>query len=298
MSAEPPTSSAPSGGGSASAFAFGAIALWASVAALGVTLSHVPPFLLTGISLLVGSSIALPMSIRAGRLDLRALRVPVPVLALGVYGLFGYHFLLFMALRTAPPVEANLVNYLWPLLIVVLAPLIVPGVRLRAAHVAAAVTGFVGAGIAIVSSAPAEAARGPGFQWGYLFALAAALVWSTYSLATKRFSAVPTTAIGTVAAVSGLLSLACHAALEPSVALSARDVVLLIAMGIGPLGAAFFLWDAALKRGDAATIGILSFSTPLLSTCVLLAVRGQWPRWHVAVSAALIVSAAVVGTRR
>lgn len=298
MSAEPPTSSAPSGGGSASAFAFGAIALWASVAALGVTLSHVPPLLLTGISLLVGSSIALPMSIRKGRLDLRALRVPVPVLALGVYGLFGYHFLLFMALRTAPPVEANLVNYLWPLLIVVLAPLIVPGVRLRAAHVGAAVTGFVGAGIAIISSAPAGPARAAGFQWGYLFALAAALVWSTYSLATKRFSAVPTTAIGTVAAVSGLLSLACHVALEPSVALSARDVVLLIAMGIGPLGAAFFLWDAALKRGDAATIGILSFSTPLLSTCVLLAVRGQWPRWHVAVSAALIVSAAVVGTRK
>jgi drug/metabolite transporter (DMT)-like permease len=31
-----------------------------------------------------------------------------------VYGLFGFHFFLFLALRHAPPVEANLVNYLWP----------------------------------------------------------------------------------------------------------------------------------------------------------------------------------------
>jgi drug/metabolite transporter (DMT)-like permease len=48
-------------------------------------------------------------------------------LLLGVYGLFGYHFLLFLALRSAPPLEANLVNYLWPLLIVVLAPVLLPG---------------------------------------------------------------------------------------------------------------------------------------------------------------------------
>ena len=50
-------------------------------------------------------------------------RVSWPLLALGVYGLFGFHFLLFISLRLAPPVEANLVNYLWPLGIVVMAPL-------------------------------------------------------------------------------------------------------------------------------------------------------------------------------
>jgi hypothetical protein len=57
---------------------------------------------------------------------------------LGVAGLFGFHFLLFLALRLAPPVEANLVNYLWPLLIVVLTPLILPGWRLTPRHVTAA----------------------------------------------------------------------------------------------------------------------------------------------------------------
>lgn len=277
-----------------SRLALGAIALWASVAALGVSLSHVPPFLLTGVSLLVGSLIALPMSVRDGRLDLRALRVSPAALGVGVYGLFGYHFLLFMALRTAPPVEANLVNYLWPLLIVVLAPRFVPGARLRALHVGAAVIGFGGAALAMTGGARSHAG---GFHVGYLFALGAAIAWSTYSLMTKRLSAVPTTALGTVAAVSGVLALLCHVALEPAVTLTTRDVLLLVVMGVGPLGAAFFLWDAAMKSGAAARIGLLSFLTPLLSTTVLLAMRRQWPSGHVVVAAVLIVGAALVGAR-
>jgi drug/metabolite transporter (DMT)-like permease len=277
--------------------ALGAIALWASVAALGVSLAHVPPFLLTGISLLVGSAIALPLCWRDGRLDLRALRVSPRALLLGVYGLFGYHLLLFMALRTAPPVEANLVNYLWPLLIVVLAPLVLPGVRLRVRHVGAAVVGFGGAALAILGGARPSDVHAAGTPRGYLFALGAAIVWSTYSLASKRAAAVPTTALGSVAALSGLLSLLCHVAFEARVALSAHDVALLAWMGLGPLGAAFFLWDAALKRGEAATIGLLSFLTPLLSTTVLLVMRRAWPGPHVLVAAALIVGAALVGTR-
>src|SRR5882762_7027676 len=86
----------------ANLFALGAIALWASVATLGVALKHVPPFLLTGLSLVVGSLLALPFVLR----DPNQWRVRPSTLAIGVYGLFGFHFLLFIALRTAPPVEA------------------------------------------------------------------------------------------------------------------------------------------------------------------------------------------------
>ena len=123
-------------------YALGAIALWAMLASLGVTLRHVPPFLLTGLALVIGSVPAWPLY--------RQWKVPMTTLALGIYGLFGFHFLLFIALRLAPPVEANLVNYLWPLFIVVLAPLFLPGLRLKAAHVAAALAGFAGAAIAIL----------------------------------------------------------------------------------------------------------------------------------------------------
>lgn len=276
----------------ANLLALGAIALWASLAALGVSLSHLPPFLLTGLALLVGSLIALPLS----RFDWRQWRVPASTLALGVYGLFGFHFLLFIALRHAPPVQANLVNYLWPLGIVVMAPLFLPGVSLTTRHLLAAVLGFAGAALAILGRG--GDGTGAVWAWGYVPAAGSAFIWASYSLLTKRVTPFPTAAIGSFALASGLLSLLCHALLEPAVALSARDWGLIALLGLGPLGGAFFLWDAALKRGDARQIGVLSFLTPLLSTLALLWVRGETPSAAVAVAAVMIIGAAVLATRR
>lgn len=276
----------------ANLLALGAIALWASLAALGVALSHVPPFLLTGLSLIVGSLIALPLS----RFDIRQWRVPASTLALGVYGLFGFHFLLFIALRHAPPVQANLVNYLWPLGIVVMAPLFLPGITLQGKHIFAALLGFAGAALAILGGA--GVAGNAGWAWGYIPALASAFIWASYSLMAKRVRAFPTAAIGSFAFVSGVLSLLCHALLEPAVSLSIRDMVLIAVLGLGPLGGAFFLWDAALKRGDARQIGVLSFLTPLLSTLTLLLVRGEVPSPAIGLAALMIVGAAVIATRR
>jgi drug/metabolite transporter (DMT)-like permease len=267
--------------------ALGAIALWAGLASLGLALRHLPPFLLTGIALVIGSIPAWPL--------VRQWRVPPATLALGVYGLFGFHFLLFIALRLAPPVEANLVNYLWPLCMVVLAPTLLPGLRLHAGHVAGALLGFAGAAVAIVGPGGADGLHG--WSWGYLPALGSALIWSTYSLLTQRVARFPTAAIGLFGLVSGLLSLACHALLEPSAAIGLRDGVLLTAMGLGPLGAAFFLWDRALKLGDARQIGVLSYLTPLASTALLLLVTGRGWSWSIGLAAALIVGGAVLGTR-
>lgn len=275
----------------ANLLALGAVGLWASLAALGVALSHVPPFLLTGIGLLIGSLIALPLS----RFDLKQWRVPGRTLAIGIYGLFGFHFLLFIALRHAPAVQANLVNYLWPLGIVVMAPLFLPGMRLTVRHVLAALIGFAGAVLAILggSGGGAQAI----WAWGYLPALGSAFIWSSYSLLTKRVTAFPTAAIGGFAMASGLLALACHALLEPPTSLTTHDWVLMVALGLGPLGGAFFLWDAALKKGDARQIGVLSFLTPLLSTLTLLAMRGEPPNFSVAAAGIMIVGAAVLATR-
>ena len=278
---------------SANLLALGAISLWASLAALGVSLAHVPPFLLTGLALLAGSVIALPLS----RFDFRQWRVPPATLAVGVYGLFGYHFLLFMALQNAPPVQANLVNYLWPLGIVVMAPLFLPGMSLSSRHLFAALLGFAGAALAILGGRATD----PGaslWAWGYIPALLSAFIWASYSLLTKRVKPFPTSAIGTFALVSGVLALLCHAWLEPAVSLSGTDWALIGLLGLGPLGGSFFLWDAALKRGDARQIGVLSFLTPLLSTLVLLTLRGEAPSLAVGLAALMIVGAAVIATRR
>ena len=283
----------PIGGLPPSLLALGAIALWGTLAALGVALAHVPPFLLTGLALCVGGLLALPLS----RFEVSRWRVPLPTLALGVGGLFGFHFLLFMALRLAPPVQANLINYLWPLFMVLLSPWLLPGMRLQAVHIAAALLGFAGAALVILGDPAGAGQQAGGWSWGYLLALMSALVWAGYSLLTRRVPHFPTAAIGGFALVSGLLSLVCHAWLEPAVALTGRDMLLIGALGLGPMGAAFFLWDMALKRGDTRQIGILSYLTPLASTGVLVLVGDRAFTWNIGLAALMIVGAALLGTR-
>ena len=224
----------------------------------------------------------------------RQWRVPAPTLALGIYGLFGFHFLLFIALRLAPPVEANLVNYLWPLFLVVLAPLFLPDVKLRAVHIAAALVGFAGAAVAILGAGSSTSAA---WSWGYLPALGSAFIWASYSLGTRRVAVFPTAAIGLFGLVSGLLSLLCHVLLEAPVTLQPHDWGLIALMGLGPLGAAFFLWDRALKLGDPRQIGILSYLTPLLSTGLLMVVSDRPFSPTIALAAAMIIGAALIGTR-
>jgi drug/metabolite transporter (DMT)-like permease len=283
------TDSLAAGAGRATACALGAIALWSTLAALGVRLSHVPPFLLTGLALIVGS-------IPAWR-RWRQWRVSALALALGVYGLFGFHWLLFMAVRHAPPVQANLVNYLWPLLIVVLAPLVLPAVKLRARHVIAALAGLAGAALAIASGRGLSG----GLEWGYALALGSAFVWATYSLGTRRLAdtgrGFSTSAVGLFALVSGVLSLLCHLLLEPRTALASTDLAWIVVMGLGPLGAAFYLWDYAFKHGDPRRIGVLSYITPLASTALLIATTGRPFTIWIGAAAALIVGAALVAMR-
>jgi drug/metabolite transporter (DMT)-like permease len=272
-------------------FAFGAIVLWASLATIATLLSEIPPFLLTGIGLVIGSLISLPLS----GFKLSAWKVPGKTLAVGVYGLFGFHLMLFIALQTAPPVEANLVNYLWPLLLVILAPLFSRHLKLGPRHTIAASAGFTGAAIAITSAGGVGGVLG--FQVGYLFALAAAVIWATYSLMTTKLPAFPTSAIGLFGLVSGVLAIAAHFVLEDPAVISGSDWVLLVIMGLGPLGGAFYFWDAALKIGDPRRIGLLAFLTPLLSTTLLLVVSSRALSWQLLIATALIVGGAVLGSR-
>lgn len=264
--------------------ALAAVLLWSTLAAMGLRLRGMPPFLLVGTTLLIGSLVSVHR--------IRAWRAPWKIVVLGVYGLFAYHLALFVALRNAPAVEANLINYLWPLLIVVLTPLFVRGKRLTPRHVAGALLGFSGAVLLVTGGRLA-------FEWqyaaGYALAFGAAFIWSTYSLATSRLGNIPTEMVGLFCAVSGVLALLCHACFEPRYAFALADWPWLIALGLGPMGLAFFAWDAALKRGDPRSIGLLSYLTPLLSTLVL-AVGGGTLSAMTFAAMGLIIGGALLGT--
>jgi drug/metabolite transporter (DMT)-like permease len=183
-----------------------------------------------------------------------------------VGGLFGYHALYFAALAFAPPIEANLLNYLWPLLIVLLsAPIL--GLPLGPRRLAGVALGFAGTALLIGGGARFEA----GAWFGFLCAIACALVWALYSVTAKRLAAVPTEAVAGFSAASALLAVAAHLAFEASVWPDARQALAALLLGLGPVGAAFFLWDTGMKRGDPRLLGTLAYAVPVASTLLLWA---------------------------
>ena len=260
------------------------ILLWASLATLVTKLTHVPPLFLLAVTLLAGGSLSV-FRYRSWSFDWR-------LLVFGVSGIFGYHFLLIMAFRLTEPVAANLLNYLWPLLIVVLTPLLLRGFQLTARHLLGALMGFAGAYVLIGSS---PSATGESSIVGYLMALAAAFVWAGYSLLSKRFVMMSTASVGLFCLISGALALLLHLLTEPAFSLNLGDGWRLLLLGLGPMGVAFYSWDAGLKVGDPRVIGTLSYMTPLLSTLLLAWFTGGALSSEVLLAMLFIVGGAVVG---
>jgi drug/metabolite transporter (DMT)-like permease len=262
-----------------------AIFLWSTLAYLGLQLSRMPPFLLVGCALVIGAL--------CGVHKISQWRVPYRTLLLGVYGVFGFHFCLFLALRYAPPVEANLINYLWPLLIVVLSPVFLRDYRLRARHIVAASFGFAGAVLIVTGGKLSFDSQ---YLPGYGLAVASAFIWSSYSLMTKRVPPFPNAAIGLFCLSAGALSLLMHFVLEEHYTFALSDAPLLAMLGLGPMGSAFFLWDAALKNGDPRIIGSLAYLTPMLSTLILILTGSGVFTVTSGIAMVLIISGAVIGS--
>lgn len=271
---------------------FSAIILWSLLAALTSAAGPIPAFQMNAMCFGVGAAAAMLLWIRQPS-RARALRQPVHVWAHGVAGLFGYHCLYFAALRLAPPAETSLVNYLWPLLIVLFSSLL-PGERLRGFHIAGALIGF--GGVATLSFGADLSAR-PEHALGYALAFAAALFWSAYSVMSRRMSDVPTDTVVGFCAATAVLSLACHLLFETTVwPASFTAWIAIIALGLGPVGAAFYAWDIGCKRGDIRILGVSAYAAPVLSTLALVASGFARPSFALWLACGLIVLGAVVAS--
>ncbi len=274
---------------------FGAILLWSSLALL-TTIAEPPPFLGVAVAFSVAAAIGIGKRLYAREPVFAPWRQPLAAWALGLAGLFGYHACYFAALSLAPPVEATLVNYLWPLLIVLFAGLL-PGERLRWFHLAGAALGLVGCILIVAPALEASASAGSNPLVGYAFAAAAAVLWAGYSVLSRRLADVPSDAVAGFCAGTAALAWACHFLFEPAFAGDAAAWAIMAAMGLGPVGLAFYLWDVGMKRGDIKALGAASYLTPLLSTgLLLLAGRGS-PSLTLALAAALIVGGAVLASK-
>lgn len=288
MSTQPPA-------GGATLIGVAAIAMWSWLSVLAVATGRIPPFQLAAMAFVVGACIG-PLSARArtGHWP-RLPRVPLAAWLVGVGGLFGYHALYFIALRFSPPAEAGLLNYFWPLLIVLFSALL-PGERLKAHHLFGVALGLVGTVVLFAGQGRANfsAAYLPGFA----AALGAAFVWAGYSVLSRRLKAVPTDAVAGFCLVTALLAVLAHLAVEETVwPAGAGQWLAVLALGAGPVGLAFYAWDVGMKHGDIRVLGAAAYAAPVLSTALLVIAGFAAPTLSLAVAALLIAGGGLVAAK-
>lgn len=275
-----------------------AILLWATLALGAASTGDIPPFQMTALTFFVASLSIAAAAKMLGRNLTPAFRQPFRAWLLGLTGFFGYHFFYFLAFRLAPAaaVEVNLINYLWPLLIVLFAA-VGPGRGLGKAQ-------FLGAAAGLIGCVVIVAGRGQGVSFaaadlpGYASAAACAVLWAIYSVGAGRYCAdVPTEAVIGQCFVTALLAGGCHLAFEPSVWPTAGQLFAAALMGFGPMGVAFYVWDYGVKKGDVQTLGALCYAAPLLSTLLLIVAGAGKGGPHVWTAAAFIVGGAALASR-
>lgn len=279
---------------SATLIGFAAILMWSLLSLLTVATGTVPPFQLAAMTFTIAGSLgAATWLFRPGAA--RALKQPWQVWALGVGGLFGYHACFFIALRLAPPAEAQLVNYLWPLLIV-LGSALLPGERLRWHHVAGALTALAGTVALFVGRGGLTFAQS--YLPGFAAALIAAVIWAVYSVMSRRFAQVPTDTIVGFCLATAVLAELCHLLLEETQwSQTATQWLAVVALGIGPVGAAFYVWDIGVKRGDIRILGVASYVVPLLSSAFLVLAGYATASLSLALAAVLIAGGGVLAAK-
>lgn len=260
------------------------IICWGSLATFGNLLIHLPPFYVLGTSFLFGS---LPALARPGQL-FPSLKVSL----WGIAGYFGYHFFLFYSFRFAPAIEANLINYLWPVIMVILTPIFIKQERLKWYHIAGGALSVIGSVFLLLGKGGEVSLDS--FK-GYGLALLAAFTWPIYSIGKKLMGPVSVWAVGGFCLGAAVLCFITHALIEPRVVLQWDDAWKLILMGVGPFGVAFYFWDMALRKGDPKIMGALAYLTPVLSTINLILFGNQSLSGHMILSMALIVGGASAG---
>ena len=294
MTAAPTQIAARSRGG-ATLIGFSAVLLWSALALLTALSGQAPPFELAAITFAIGGACGLVFAAVRGRLS--ALAQPWRVWAVGIGGLFGYHALYFAALRRAPPADASLIAYLWPLLIVLFSASL-PGEQLRPRHIAGALLGFAGAVTLFLWRGGSGAPAGKDAMVGYGLALACAFVWSGYSVLSRSLKEAPTEAVAGFCLATAALAAICHALLETWVTpKGATQWAAIVGLGLGPVGLAFYVWDYGVKHGDIRLLGVGAYAAPVLSTLILVAAGVAPATPALALACALIVGGAVVATR-
>lgn len=255
-------------------------------------LNGIPFFELLAIVFCGGFTI---MAIRlTNRKEWHKIKQPWPIWLIGIGGIIGNDFANIAALKSAPAVQVTLINYLWPMFVVILASFL-PQQRFTTKHIIASLAGLLAIYIAVTHGQGLA-----GFNWhyinGYILALVGSLAWAFYCVVSRYYYKTPIEMLGMYFGVGVIISLICHFYYESTVIPNAFEWFILAAMVLSTSGVAYFCWDFGCKKGNIKLLSILSYGNPIISTLLLMVFTTQHYNHYIAIACVLVVTAWLISS--
>ncbi|CAA6806436.1 MAG: Permease of the drug/metabolite transporter (DMT) superfamily [uncultured Campylobacterales bacterium] len=192
--------------------------------------------------------------------------VPKTLIFICVFGILVNYLFYFLALQNAPAREVNLINYLWPLMIVIFVAFLPRG-KFSIPH-------FIGALFGLSITFWIISKDGINFEWkyldGYIYVFLGAFTWSVYSVLLKLYDNISTFSVSLFSFIVGVISLVLHLIYETTYIPNLKELFFIFYMGIVNIGGGIYMWDYAMKRGNQSFLAMLSYSIPILSTLWLV----------------------------
>ncbi|QRN03167.1 EamA family transporter [Legionella sp. MW5194] len=266
-----------------------ALIFWVLAAPFTATVKSLPLFETLSLTFLVSflfSVVQLTL-----RRQWAALKQPWPLYLLAFIGIYGNQILYVASFKYAPASHADLINYLWPILIPVLTGFL-PNEQRSNKHLLAACFGFAGVYILLCQG---ETGFERHYLQGYLLAFTGALVWALYSITARFFNEAPVDMIGLCCGLAAVSSGVLHMTYETTVLPQGREWAVLLLMGLTTQGLAYFFWDFGIKKGDFKLLSLLSYGNPMLSMLVLILLGMATPTRELLIAFSLVALGGVIG---
>lgn len=266
------------------------IFLWAVWPSLAVVAAPAPTFQILALGMAIGFLVLAGLRLARGE-PLSAMRPRSWGLFIaGVVGILGTNAFNFIAVTRISPAQASVIAYLWPMLALILAATL--GLqKLSVRHYIAILLGFTGA-IFVIDPFGEVQFDTIGIGCAFLAGLSFA-TYTTYRLIDDRS---PSDAVGIYSLVAAVLCGLIHSQIEVTQTLSTSQWLAILGLGLAPMGLANAVWDYGVAKGDARTLSILAYGTPLVATLLLVTFGLAEITPLLLLGALLIVTGAAVGT--
>ena len=265
-----------------------AIPLWATWPSLAIQTLEVPPFESLAVMFLFGWAVlaCLRRSDGADMEESSFKRSWLPAVVYGV-ALAGGDASFILATHRIPAAQANLISYLWPVMIVVFGAVI--GLfRLRPRQIIGLGLGFSGAVILMWDGRISMSIS------GIALALLSGACWAAYCIFRLTWKQPAGNVLARGSVISAIICVFLHALTEPTVIPSLGALAATAVAGMIPLALGNFVWDEGFRRGDGHLLAVMAYATPLCSALLLASLGAALLTWNLLAGAVVIVLAGVL----